>query len=137
MCDGTETFKIATDMEFGWKEQAWEAMEHTYKGLHANSGGDKDAAQVLEEMMPLITHVRAQGGHPWDKDAMIAQMSWWSPTVDNTRSTFVPPFLVDGLHKHATGSRMISLAGVSITTVPEVTEERELRLARASLEARS
>jgi len=36
---------------------------------------------VLQETMPLVTHVRAQGGHPWDKDAMISQMGWWSPQV--------------------------------------------------------
>ena len=55
MCDGEETFRIATDMEFGWKEHAWEAMEHTYKHLHSdNTAGDhvKKAAQVLQHPNP-------------------------------------------------------------------------------------
>jgi hypothetical protein len=42
MCDGAETFKVATEMEFGWKESAWEAMEQTYNMRQSGS----DAAQV-------------------------------------------------------------------------------------------
>lgn len=67
-------------LEFGWKEDAYAAFEAGYK---AKLEGSSDVQGTIEKGMPLIVHVRDQGGRGWEKDWRMAQLGWWHNNADH------------------------------------------------------
>jgi hypothetical protein len=75
-----ETLKMSSEIEFGWKEQAYSSFQQVYASRSAGASPEASLA-LLKESMPLIVHVRDQGGHAWEKNWRIAQLGWWDKTL--------------------------------------------------------